>query len=242
MGKPALGLDARLVDAEGREVGPGEVGEVVLRGPVVFPGYWNRPEATREAFTDGWFHTGDLARRDEEGFWYFAGREKEMIKSGGENVYPAEVEGVLRDHAAVSDACVVGREDPIWEEVPFGVVETRSGAEVESEELRAFCEERLARFKVPRGFAFVDELPRTPIGKPDRALLRERFGSRHISSFTGCETRRSGFGASPCLRRPGRPRRRSRPRRPPAPRGPGPGRRARGRRAPIATRYSSISS
>ena len=177
MGKPALGLDARLVDGDGEEVEAGEVGEVVLRGPVVFREYWGMEEATRDAFTDGWFHTGDLARREEDGFWFFAGRSKEMIKSGGENIYPAEVERALRQHPGVSDVCVIGRDHPKWVEVPFAVVETRTGAGLDEEELRAFCGERLARYKIPRGFAFVDELPRTPIGKPDRPLLRERYGT-----------------------------------------------------------------
>ena len=176
MGKPALGIDARLVDEEGREVPAGEVGEVWLRGPGVFPGYWNREQETAEAFTDGWFRTGDLAWRDEGGFWYFAGRRSGMIVTGGENVYPAEVEGVLREHPAVSDVCVVGREHPKWMEVPFAVVEVRPGRAPQPEELRAFAEERLARYKVPRGWALLDELPRTPIGKPDRAGLAERYG------------------------------------------------------------------
>lgn len=176
MGKPALGLDARLVDDSGCDVAPGEVGEVVLRGPVVFREYWGMEEATDEAFTDGWFHTGDLARRDEDGFWHFAGRSKEMIKSGGENIYPAEVEGALREHPGVSDACVIGREHPKWVEVPFAVVERSPGARLDEDELRSFCGDRLARYKIPAGFAFVDELPRTPIGKPDRPGLRERYG------------------------------------------------------------------
>ncbi|MFW6193323.1 MAG: class I adenylate-forming enzyme family protein [Gemmatimonadota bacterium] len=176
MGKPALGLDARLVDASGRDVEPGEVGEVVLRGPVVFREYWGMEEATEAAFTDGWFHTGDLARRDEDGFWFFAGRSKEMIKSGGENIYPAEVESALREHPGVSDACVIGREHPKWVEVPFAVVERAEGTRLEEDELRSFCGGRLARYKIPTGFAFVDEMPRTPIGKPDRPRLRERYG------------------------------------------------------------------
>lgn len=176
MGKPAFGLDARLLDDSGREVRPGEVGEVVLRGPVVFREYWDLPEANEEAFTDGWFHTGDLARREADGFWYFAGRKKEMIKSGGENIYPAQVETVLREHAAVSDACVIGRDHPKWVEVPFAVIEPTPAGRVTEEEIRSFCSERLAPYKVPKGVAFVDELPRTPIGKADRPELRERYG------------------------------------------------------------------
>lgn len=176
MGKPAVGLDARLVDDSGEEVGPGEVAEVVLRGPVVFREYWGMEEATEEAFSDGWFHTGDLARRAEDGFWYFAGRKKEMIKSGGENIYPAEVEDVLQDHPAVSDACVIGRSHPKWVEVPFAVVEVGPDVGVDEDGLRSFCDDRLARYKIPKGWAFLEELPRTPIGKPDRSGLREEYG------------------------------------------------------------------
>lgn len=182
MGKPAMGLDARLVDGSGRDVAAGEVGEVVLRGPVVFREYWGMEDATAEAFSDGWFRTGDLARREEDGFWYFAGRRKEMIKSGGENVYPAEVEQALREHPSVSDACVIGREHPKWVEVPFAVIEADAGDRPDGEALRAFCRERLAGYKIPSGFAFVDALPRTPIGKPDRALLRERYGEARETS------------------------------------------------------------
>lgn len=176
MGKPSFGLDARLVDEEGSEVPAGRVGEIQLRGPGVFREYWGMPEATRASFSDGWFRTGDLARREEDGFWFIAGRKKEMIKSGGENIYPAEVEGALREHPAVSDACVIGRADPKWVEVPFAVVALRPGSDISAGELRAFCEERLARFKIPKGFAFVEDLPRTPIGKPDRPRLAERYG------------------------------------------------------------------
>lgn len=178
MGKPALGLDARLVDDDGRSVGQGEVGEVALRGPVVFREYWGMEEATDASFSDGWFHTGDLARRDEDGFWHFAGRKKQMIKSGGENIYPAEVESVLRTHPAVADACVIGRTHPKWIEVPFAIVETEPDARVDGDELASFCEGRLASYKIPKGWAIVSELPRTPIGKPDRPRLQEEYGDR----------------------------------------------------------------
>lgn len=177
MGKPAFGMDARLAGPDGDDPGPGRVGEVLVRGGNLFDGYWGLPEETEASFTDGWFHTGDLAVREEDGFWFIAGRKKEMIKSGGENVYPAEVEAVLREHPEVADACVVGRPHPKWVEVPFAVVEAEGGRPPDPDALESFCRERLAKFKVPRGFAVLDELPRTSIGKPDRALLERRYGA-----------------------------------------------------------------
>lgn len=177
VGKPSFGLDARIVDGDGRDAAPGVVGEVLVRGPGVFREYWGLPEQTRDSFTGGWFHTGDLALRDEAGFTFVVGRQKQMIKSGGENVYPAEVEQALQEHPAVAEAVVIGRPHPKWNEVPFAVVALRAGAGVAAEELRAFCAERLAKYKVPAGFAFVDAIPRTSIGKPDRAGLTAQYGS-----------------------------------------------------------------
>ncbi|TVR60280.1 MAG: acyl-CoA synthetase [Gemmatimonadales bacterium] len=184
VGKPAFGVDARIVDGEGRDVAPGDVGEVVFQGPNLFREYWRRPDATAEAFQDGWFHSGDLARWSEGGLTRIAGRKKQMLKSGGENIYPAEVEQALLEHPEVSEACVIGRPHPVWNEVPFAVVAMRGGPEEgagadsgsRDDELRRFLAERLARYKIPKGFAFVDALPRTSIGKPDRPLLEHRYG------------------------------------------------------------------
>lgn len=176
-GKPAFGMDARIVDEEGRDVAPGQVGEVVMQGPNLFREYWGRSQDTARAFRDGWFHTGDLATWDEEGFTFIAGRKKQMLKSGGENIYPAELEQALLEHPEVVEACIIGRPHPKWNEVPFAVVALREGSEAGEEELRAFLEGRLARFKIPAGFAFVDALPRTSIGKPDRPLLEKRYGA-----------------------------------------------------------------
>jgi fatty-acyl-CoA synthase len=177
VGKPSFGLDVRLVRDDGSEAGPGEVGEVLVRGPGVFLEYWGLPEQTAASFTDGWFHTGDLAVRDESGHTVLVDRKKQMLKSGGENIYPAEIEQALREHPAVAEAVVVGRPHPRWNEVPFAVVALRPGGAADEAELTAFCRERLARFKVPAGFAFVDALPRTSIGKPNRALLAEEYGA-----------------------------------------------------------------
>ena len=179
-GKPSFSMDARIVDAQGQDVPPGEVGEVVLQGPNLFSRYHGRPEVTAEAFEGGWFRTGDLASWTAQGFTTIAGRRKQMLKSGGENIYPAEVEQALLEHPDVAEACVIGRPHPRWNEVPFAIValrEGRGGAVGSADELRAFLESRLARFKIPAGFAFVDALPRTSIGKPDRPLLERTFGT-----------------------------------------------------------------
>jgi fatty-acyl-CoA synthase len=176
IGKPMMFTEVRLVDEAGREVAPGEVGEMLFRGPHVCRGYWNQPEATAAALdAEGWFHSGDLARRDEEGFFYVAGRKKDMIISGGVNVYPAEIEAALVLHPEVQDAAVVGVPDETWGEVGVAFVVPRPGAELAAEALTAHLEERLARFKVPKHFRFLDDLPRTPYGKVVKGELRERF-------------------------------------------------------------------
>lgn len=175
-GKPAFGMDARIADAEGRDVAAGEVGEVLLQGPNLFREYWGRPEETADSFRGGWFHTGDLAYWTNEGFTFIAGRMKQMLKSGGENIYPAEVEQALCEHPSVAEACVIGRPHPKWNEVPFAVVALEKGGEADEAELRTFLGERLARFKIPTGFAFIDVLPRTSIGKLDRPQLERTFG------------------------------------------------------------------
>src|SRR5207249_6752569 len=143
------------------DVGPG--GELLVRGPNVIPGYWRNPEATAATLAGGWLHTGDVVERDDEGYFYVKGRLKEMFISGGENVYPAEVETVLFEHQSVRDAAVVGLTDETWGEV--GAAYVVADAPVSEEELIAFCRERLARFKVPKRVHFVDELPRNSMGK-----------------------------------------------------------------------------
>lgn len=173
VGKPQLLVQVRLVDGEGRDVADGEVGEVLFAGPAVTPGYWNDAEATRAAFTpDGWLRSGDLARRDAEGCYWVAGRRKEMFISGGENVYPAEVENVLAAHPAVTGAAVVPAPHPQWGEVGRAFIEIAGGApRPEPEELEAFCRSRLAPYKVPRSFEIVAEFPRTAAGKVQKHLL-----------------------------------------------------------------------
>jgi fatty-acyl-CoA synthase len=155
------------------EVADGDVGEMFIRGPHVSLGYWKNPEATRASYSeDGWFRTGDLARRDEEGFFYIAGRRKEMFISGGVNVYPAEIEAELVAHPSVSDAAVIAVPDDTWGEVAVAFV---VAPEMTSEELTAYLTERIAKFKVPRRFVFVDALPRTAYGKVVKEELRNRL-------------------------------------------------------------------
>ncbi len=176
IGRPLMFTDARLVDAEGRDVPVGEVGELCLRGAHVAAGYWNNPEATAAALdAEGYFHTGDSARRDSEGFFTIAGRVKDMFISGGVNVYPAEVESELLLHPAVQDAAVVGILDDTWGEVGVAFVVSRPGRATSGEALAAFLGERLARFKIPRRFEFVEALPRTAYGKVIKGELASRL-------------------------------------------------------------------
>jgi fatty-acyl-CoA synthase len=175
IGKPLMFTETRLIGEDGAEVPAGEVGELLLRGPHVCRGYWNNPEATAAALdADGWFHTGDLARRDADGFHFIAGRKKDMIISGGVNVYPAEIEGELLLHPAVRDAAVVGIPHPTWGEAGVAFV-VPGGAPPSPEDLAGFLGERLAKYKIPREFVFVETLPRTPYGKVVKGELRERY-------------------------------------------------------------------
>ncbi len=174
VGKPMPGTAARLV-VDGREAGAGEVGELWLHGPHVCLGYLANPTATAEALTaDGWFRTGDLARRDADGFFYIAGRQKEMFISGGENVYPAEVEGALAGHPAVAECAVVSMPDARWGEVGCAFVVARAGATPpDPDDLRTFLRTRLAGYKVPRAFVLCPALPRNASGKLLKGVLKE---------------------------------------------------------------------
>ncbi len=177
VGFPLFHIDVRVVREDGSACDPGEVGELIIRGPHVCAGYWRNPEATAQAIRDGWLHTGDLARYDEEGYYYIVGRLKDMIISGGENVYPAEVESVMHAHPAVAEAALIGVPHPKWGEVGRAVVVLRPGAHLTEEALIAFCRERLAGFKVPKSVVFVDALPKTGANKVDKERLRELYGA-----------------------------------------------------------------
>ncbi len=179
VGWPLMHVDVRIVDEGGRDRAAGEVGELWIRGPHVCPGYFEDPEATAASFVDGWLHTGDLARADEDGCVTIAGRSKDMIISGGENIYPAQIESVISGHPAVAEAAVIGVPDERWGEVGLAVVVRRDGEALDEAALRAFLYEHLARYKVPRSVVFVDALPRTSAGKIDkRALVRDHGGAR----------------------------------------------------------------
>jgi fatty-acyl-CoA synthase len=177
VGKPYPHVEVGLADpSSGATVhGPGH-GELVVRGPGVFAGYWRDPDATRAITRAGWLHTGDVAERDADGYYRIRDRLKDMYISGGENVYPAEIEAVLHEHPAVADAAVIGVPDERWGEVGVAVVVLRPGAEAGEAELLAHCRERLAAFKVPRAVRFAAELPRTPAGKVLKRELRDEAG------------------------------------------------------------------
>jgi fatty-acyl-CoA synthase len=178
VGKPMLGVELRVVDDSLQDMPAGGVGEVVYRGPIVMACYHQQPEATREAFAGGWFHSGDLARFDEEGYLWLVDRKKDMIVSGGENVYPAEVERVLLDHPAVAEAAVIGVPHPRWVETPVAFVVAGDGVEPDEAELIAHCRQYLAGFKKPSAVIVVDELPRNAGGKVLKRRLRETYGDQ----------------------------------------------------------------
>ncbi|MFC0557195.1 class I adenylate-forming enzyme family protein [Planotetraspora thailandica] len=174
IGLPAAVLDVKICDPHGDEVPTGEVGELCIRGPIVILGYWNRPDATAETFVNGWLHTGDLARVDEEGFVYIVDRAKDMVIRGGENVYCAEVEAALFEHTAIDDAAVIGIPDDEMGEQVGAVVRLKPGSAATAEELQAFLRDRIAPFKVPIRFWFREtELPRNPGGKVLKTHLRK---------------------------------------------------------------------
>ena len=175
VGKPIFHSKMRLVDEQGKDVSVGTTGELIIKGPHVCTGYWNNTEATAEALRDGWFQTGDMARMDAEGYFYIAGRFKDMIISGGENVYAAEVEAVFREHEAVADAALIGQPDEKWGEVGLMVVARKPNQFVNAEELLKFCSGRLAKYKIPKRVEFVESLPYSPYGKVVKAELRKQW-------------------------------------------------------------------
>ncbi|WP_159502377.1 o-succinylbenzoate--CoA ligase [Microbacterium sp. 18062] len=179
VGLPHFFTDVRIADERGRMVPRGTVGEIEISGPNVFLGYHGLPEATASSFTDdGWFRSGDLGYLDEDGYLYIADRLKDMIISGGENIYPAEIENLISDIKGISGVAVIGVPDERWGEVPWAVVTLREGAEVTTESVRTQLDGVLARYKLPKNVVAVEELPRTASGKVRKADLRARFGRR----------------------------------------------------------------
>jgi fatty-acyl-CoA synthase len=173
VGRPCLYLELDIWDQQGASVPAGERGEIVMRGPKVFKGYWRDAEATAAAFTGGWFHTGDVGVRDEDDYLYIVDRFKDMIVSGGENIASSEIERVLYEHDGVLEAAVVGRADDRWGEVPVAYVVLRSPGSTGADELVEHCQAQLARFKVPKEITFLDALPRNPSGKVLKRELRD---------------------------------------------------------------------
>jgi len=165
IGTPIEGVEMKVVDDDGGEVEQGEVGEIAIKGHNVMKGYWNREDATKEVMQDGWFRTGDMAKVDEDGYFFIVDRKKELIIRGGYNVYPREIEEVLYEHPAIREAAVVGvPHDSLGEEVGAAIA-LKDGAEASEDEIRAFAKERVAAYKYPRQVWFVDELPKGPTGK-----------------------------------------------------------------------------
>ncbi len=181
IGTPIVNVEARIVDDDMNDVPPGEVGEIVYRGPLVMSGYWNKPEETAEAFRGGWFHSGDLVRADEDGYLYVVDRKKDMIISGGENIYCAEVENALAAHPKIAEVALIGVPDARYGEAPLAVIAPRDPADPPSaEEVEAFCRERLAGYKRPRDVVIVAALPRNPSGKVLKTRLRSEYGATAV--------------------------------------------------------------
>lgn len=177
VGKPMPLTEIKIADDDGRSLGKGEVGEIWIKSPVVAREYWRKPEATRETFVDGWCRTGDLGRIDEDGYLVIAGRKKDMIRSGGENIYPAELENVLIQHPKIRDVAIIGVPDPKYLEAVCAVIVPQPGSNPSEQEILDYCKSRLAGYKKPRYVVFVDELPRTPSGKIMKYRLRDTYRS-----------------------------------------------------------------
>jgi fatty-acyl-CoA synthase len=173
-GWPGTFCEAKIVDDAGRDLPDGAAGEICIRGPQTLSGYWRNEAATRDGIVDGWFRTGDIATRDGSGAYRVHDRKKNVVISGGENIYPAEIERVLLEHEAVAECAVVGRPDPRWGEVPVAHVVLRLGAPCTAELLSAHVQSQLARFKAPKDFVFAESLPKSALGKVQHHLLRDR--------------------------------------------------------------------
>jgi fatty-acyl-CoA synthase len=175
VGKAQMHVQVRIVDSHGQDLAPNEAGELLIKGPGVTPGYWQLPEVTAAAIEEGWLHSGDVARVDEDGYYYIVDRIKDMFISGGENVYPAEVENVIFQMPQVADVAVVGVPDPRWQEVGKAVIVVKEGMALAEAEVMDFCRGKLAAFKIPKSVAFVPQLPRNPAGKVLKQQVRQWF-------------------------------------------------------------------
>ena len=177
VGKPVFHSQARIIDDEEQDVAPGEIGELVLAGPHVCSGYWKQPEATAEALRHGWWHTGDLVQCDAEGYYFIVGRKKDLLISGGENIYPAEIENLISLHPGVLEVAVIPQPDPAWGEVGLAVVVPRVPGNLTAEDVLQYCADKLARYKIPKAIRFAETLPRNAMGKILKAELVKQFVS-----------------------------------------------------------------
>jgi len=177
IGRPSLFWDARIESDQGEEVSQGEIGEIVVKGPGVMKGYYKNPELTAAVIRDGWLHTGDLGKTDEEGFIYLVDRKKDLIISGGENIYPVELEAVILRHPKVHDVAVIGAKDDRLGEIVVAVIQPKKGEKATEEEMAQFCEQELPRYKRPRKILF-DEVPRSPTGKIEKPKLRAKYSEK----------------------------------------------------------------
>ncbi len=184
VGKPALHCELRLVDDAGRDVPAGTPGEILVRGPNVMNGYWNKPRESAEALEGGWYHTGDIAHADADGWLHVDGRRHDMIISGGENVYPAEIENVLAGCPDIAEVAVVGRPDQRWGEVVVAVVVPADGAQISAEKVAALLDGRVARYKHPRDVILAGALPRTALGKVKREELKRMARREPVADRT----------------------------------------------------------
>ncbi len=175
IGKPSMFAEVKIVKENGKEAVPGEVGELWVRGPIVFSGYWNRPEETKDTLVNGWVRTGDLFTRDSDGHYYFTERKKFMIKTGGENVYPTEVEEAIRAHPDIDEVAVFGVPDPKWGEAVAAVIKPKPRRAITFKELKDFLKPKLARYKIPKYLWIVDEIPKTSVGKIDYVELKRKY-------------------------------------------------------------------
>ncbi|WP_299738223.1 long-chain-fatty-acid--CoA ligase [Pseudonocardia sp. 73-21] len=181
IGTPMINVEVRVVDDDMNDVAQGEVGEIVYRGPTVMSGYWNKPEETAEAFRGGWFHSGDLVRQDEDGYLYVVDRKKDMIISGGENIYCAEVENTLAAHPKVAEVALIGVADAKYGEAPLAIIAPRDPADPPTaQDVETFCREHLAAYKRPRDVVIVAALPRNPSGKVLKTVLRDEYGASRV--------------------------------------------------------------
>jgi fatty-acyl-CoA synthase len=183
-GRAAAHCELRLVDDTGHDAAPGATGEILVRGANVMSGYWNAPQATATVLVNGWFHTGDMGHFDAEGYLYVDGRRKEMIISGGENIYPAEIENILNESPVIAEVSVVGWPDPRWGEVAVAVVALAPGHRITEDDVLGLLEGRIARFKHPKQVVFVEELPKTALGKVRREEVRRMVGSSAVPADT----------------------------------------------------------